>query len=350
MKEICKMRSLIILLCLLGMMKEGYSVNKTIRYLSDYKCADGTIPDGMDKKHDDSSALQAALADGPGIVQLGPGYFRFGNITIPEKVTLAGAGPATIIRSNGANIIFSQRGISNWSLKDVMLDGESGKKDFDIPNNGKQALSVIKSYAFAINNVTAHGFEGIAVEFANTDLQSAAFCNGGTVSGLTLYSNYTGVGFSKRAEYITATQIKSYKNLYGCIINGGNNNITASHFCENKCGILIEDMENGSHGILGNCLINHNIQYALLARKVLNGFNIDGCNIFYGAVELTDCKGIKISSGTLGCNSLKIKGKFMNQIAGNYIAVSLLKQCDINKQTMVKDNFTDSEIWVPSVQ
>lgn len=348
---ICFMVSLILIA---GLTERSWGMNvkgaKAVRYLSDYKCADGTVPDGIDKNHDDTSALRAALADGPGIVQIGPGFFRFGNVSIPEKITVAGAGTATIIRSNGEDRIFYQKGVGGWGLKDLMLDGETDKAPFAVPDNRKQGLAVIKSYAFIISNVTACRFEGVAIEFSNTDLKSAAFCNGGTVSGLTVYSNYAGLSFSKRAEYITATQIKSYKNTYGCVINGGNNSIGESHFCENMCGILIEDMENGSHGSINSCLINHNRQYAILAKKVLNGFNIVGCNIFYGTVELMECKGIKISSGSLGCNSLIVKGEFMNQISGNYIVTGLLKQYDINKQTILKDNFTDKEIWIPSAQ
>lgn len=319
------------------------------RNLSAYKCDDGTTPDGTNKNHDDTSALKAALADGPGMVRINPGYYRFGNVTIPAKVIVVGAGPATIIRSNGEKIIFRQNGVGEWGLKDLLLDGESDKPTYETPDNGKQGLTVNKCHAFTINEVIVCKFEGKAVEFSGTDLAAAAFCNGGTISGLTAYGNYAGLAFSRRAEYMTATQVKSYKNVFGCIINGGNNSIGESHFCENDCGILLKDEDNGSHGSVNSCLINHNRRYAICATNVLNGHNFIGCNIFYGAVELSNCKGIKISSGSLGC-PLSVSGEHANQISGNYIVENLLKPCNLGKAVIVKDNFTDKGPWTPPGQ
>jgi hypothetical protein len=340
--------------CLIFSIGKGYGASfgnaKAVRYLSDYKRVDGTFPDGTNKNHDDTSALKAALAEGPGIVKVGPGFFRFGNVTIPEKVVIVGTGLSTVVRSNGEKIIFCQKNVSEWGLKDLVLDGETEAKPLAVPNNGKQGLVVSKSHAFSLCDIKACRFEGIAVEFSYTDLKSAEFCDGGTVSRLTLCYNYAGLSFSKRAEYITATQIKSYKNTYGCIINGGNNNIGNSHFCSNICGVLIEDMANGSHGSVNSCLINHNYRHAILARKVQNGFNVVGCNIFYGIVELIDCKGIKISSSTLGRIALIVKGNYMNLISGNYIVPGSLKKNNISKQTILKNNFTDKEIWTSSKQ
>src|SRR5262249_51452952 len=80
------------------------------RFLSDYANDDGSRPDGSDGKRDDTTALNKALADGPGVVRLGRGYYRLGDIQIPENVTLQGQGKATVIRSNGASSIFRQAG------------------------------------------------------------------------------------------------------------------------------------------------------------------------------------------------------------------------------------------------
>ena len=329
------------------------------RNLSDYLCADGKVPDGKDNDRDDTAAMIEALKAGPGIVRLGPGYYRLGNVTIPEKVTVMGSGAATVVRSNGAKRIFNQIGVGQWAIKDIALDGQTKKKWIPggatlegkplpiIPDNGSQGLYVERCYAFEIRGVKAHHFEGTAIEFCFSGYPSNTWCNGGTISGLTVYNNYVGLSFSKRAEYITATQIKSYNNHIGCVISGGNNTLSDSQFCGNEIGILLDHKENGSHGAVVNCLINHNIEFAVLAKNVKYGYNFIGCNIFCSIVKLMSCEGIKIASSNLQC-SLIVEGKGANQIIGNYIMPKIGdKQLvyEFSPSTIVKDNFTSEGHW-----
>ena len=95
------------------------------RNLVDYANIDGLPPDGMDNDTDDSTALRAALNDGPGVVRIGPGFYRCGEITIPAQVTLVGAGRATAIRSNGAERLLIQQDVDGWCMRDLILEGEA---------------------------------------------------------------------------------------------------------------------------------------------------------------------------------------------------------------------------------
>jgi hypothetical protein len=177
----------------------------------------------------------------------------------------------------------------------------------------------------------------------------AAFCDGGTIDHLTLYHNHAGIAFSERAEYITATHIKSYRNVFGCIINGGNITIGESTFCTNETGILLQDKENGSHGAVVNCLINHNMKYAILAKDVYNGHNFVGCSIFDATLKMENCRGIKIASGTIDC-SIAIDCNETNLISGNFISNGYMKKCNISPSTIVKDNFSIKGAWIPTKQ
>ena len=248
--------------------KQDSLCRSSVRYLHWFKNADGQTPDGKDNMRDDTVAMTAALSVGPGIVNIAPGYYRIGNVTIPEKVILVGSGESTVIRSNGDKRIFNQSGIGHWAIRDLVLDGQTkfgadpnsdtdmqslyGKDGNSIPDNGKTGLFVERCYAFEITNIVAHHFEGKAIELSFSDLRLGGYCNGGTICYLTLYHNNTGIAFSERAEYITATHIKSYRNLFGCIINGGNITIGESAFCANEIGILLQDKDNGSHGAIVN--------------------------------------------------------------------------------------------------
>ena len=329
------------------------------RNITDYLCADGNAPDGKDNNRDDTAALLEALKAGPGVVWIGPGYYRLGNITIPEKVTVIGASKATVVRSNGAKRIFNQIAVSQWALKDILLDGETkkqykakgtivdGKPAPIIADNGIQGLYAERCYAFEIRGVTAHHFEGKAIEFAKTDNNGSAWCDGGTISGLTLYNNHVGLSLSERSEYIIADQVKSYNNHIGAVISGGNNTLSNSNFCSNDIGIKIDHKENGSHGTVVNCLINHNNEYAIIAENVKSGQNFLGCNIFYATVKLTNCEGVKIVSSNIQC-SIVVEGKGANQIIGNYIIPKIGDEpfiFEFSPSTIIKDNFTSKGPW-----
>ena len=343
--------------------QEGMS-HSSVRYLHQFKGANGQTPDGKDSMRDDTAAMTAALNAGPCIVNIAPGYYRIGSVTIPEKVILVGSGGSTIIRSNGAKRIFNQSGVGHWAIRDLVLDGQTkfgadpssdigmqslyGKDGNSIPDNNQTGLFIEKCYAFEIRNIVAHHFEGKAIEISQSDLSSGAFCNGGTICSLTLYHNNIGIAFSERAEYITATHIKSYRNVIGCIINGGNITIGESTFCTNETGILLQDKENGSHGAIVNCLINHNMKYAIVAKDVRNGHNFVGCSIFDGTLKMENCRGIKIASGTLDC-SIAIDCNEVNQISGNFVSNGYMKICQISPNTIVKDNFNAEGAWIPKL-
>ena len=54
------------------------------RRLRDYSNADRESCSGMIIERDDTAALQAALNEGPGIVTVDSGDYRWGNVSVPE--------------------------------------------------------------------------------------------------------------------------------------------------------------------------------------------------------------------------------------------------------------------------
>jgi hypothetical protein len=125
------------------------------RFLHDYKNDDSSRPDGSDSKRDDSSAMKKALADGPGVVRVGRGSYRLGDIRIPGNVTVQGQGKATIIRSNGAASIFRQVNVAAWALKDLVLDGEAAGEWQKRKDAGTSGLFTERCRSFEVSGVTA---------------------------------------------------------------------------------------------------------------------------------------------------------------------------------------------------
>src|SRR5262249_34014063 len=60
------------------------------RLLSAHANDDGSRAEGKDSKQDDTSALRKALAEGPGVVRIGSGFYRWGDVEIPAGVTVVG--------------------------------------------------------------------------------------------------------------------------------------------------------------------------------------------------------------------------------------------------------------------
>lgn len=314
-----------------------------VRKLTDYKNDNGKRPSGLDGTADDTSAMRKALKAGPGVLYIGPGYYRLSKVTIPSGVTITGAGPATIVRSAGSGYIFEVNKVTDWAIRDIVLDGEAkgdwhGRKDTQ-----SGGISVLGCGKYDIVGVTLRNFDGTGLCISHFDY---AFLGGGggNLERITAYGNHTGIRFDTRAEYSNAVSLSCFNNIVGCAIYAGNVKIAASNFGTNIDGLVIEDHENGSHGAISNCLMNHNERYALYCNKVQYGMAFNGCNFFYGTIRLENSMGVNIGDGIIGCSITTI-GTNANRISGNYIIPDQTTTFDFAPSTIVTDNFTSTGLW-----
>jgi hypothetical protein len=321
----------------------GVSLPLNARSLGDFTNTDGSRPDGKDDLNDDTSAIQKALAAGPGVVYIGPGFYRWSEVSIPANVTVVGAGPATVIRPHGAKSIFVQENLTKWGLRDLVIDGQAQGPWRSRKDEGLSGIRINKCADFVLSNITIQNFNGAGLQMTYTLAPSEGWSSPTTLDSITAMGNYIGIRFDKRAEYMNATKLTCYHNVIGCVIHAGNTKISASNFTTNVDGILIEDKENGSHGAISNCLINHNERYALLVRNAAYGMAIDNCCLFCGTIRLENCAGINITSGILSAN-VEIVGKAANRIAGNYIIPDKFT-FNFNPTAIVQDNFTETGPW-----
>jgi len=293
---------------------------------------------------DSTDAIQSLLNEGPGIVHVGPGEYRWGNVRVPAGVTLVGAGPATIIRATG-DAIFDQSDSSHWALRDLTLEGSHAGPWRECNDENQSGVRIARSFAYDVTGITLRNFRGAGLQISHTKLgaNTAPFSNGGYLDRITAHGNHIGVRFDQRAEYINATRFDCFQNTTGCVIHAGNVKIATSNFCSNLHGVHIEDKENGSHGCLSNCLINHNEKTALVARRARNGMVVDGCAFFYGAIELVDSRGVQITSGMINCH-VTTSGEGCNRIAGNYV-IPASYSFAFSPATIVENNFCESGAW-----
>lgn len=316
------------------------------RILTDYRNADGRFPSGLENDADDTHALRAAMGQGPGVVFIPPGSYCFGDVTVPAGVTLLGAGGGTVVRLvKGARCIFLQKDVNDWRLRDMLLDGGAEPKSWSSREDlGENGVDLSNCTGFEISGLVVNNFNGAGIQISHT--AASPFCQWATAASMfniSVGGNHTGIRFDTRAEYMNVSLLSCQGNVVGCAIHGGNVKIANSNFTNNLTGILIEDHDNGSHGAISNCLINHNQQLALLARNVANGMTIDNCAFFGGGIHIDNCKGLNITSSIISCN-IRSVGVGANRIAGNYMIIRG-ETFELCPSTIIENNFTDKGPW-----
>lgn len=316
--------------------------------LTDFANADGRPPDGKDDKVDDSVALKRALTSGAGLVRMGAGHYRLSGITVPENTLLVGAGPATVIHAIGNEPIFRQVDVAHWAIRDLALDGGATGDWHQRTDQGQAGVLTQGCWAFELSGLVVRNFDGAGLQLLATRLESsaAAFCNGGTIDRIEARGNYLGVRFDRRAEYIHATRLACSQNVLGCAIHAGNVTLSQSNLCSNLDGLLIEDKENGSHGSVVNCLMNHNERYALHCRNVAYGMAMTGNCFYYGQILLENSTGVHLAAGQISC-SVTTTGTGINRLSGNYVIPEQWK-FNLTPQTLVEGNFTAKGLWPPN--
>lgn len=314
------------------------------RTLTDYVNDDGRTPDGVLDATDDTPALLKALAAGPGTVSIPAGSYRFGGVCVPAGVTVCGEGPATVVRSNGERRIFDQRGVRDFSIRDLTLDGEAQGPWQTRVDEGQSGIAVERCSHFSIEEVSLRDFAGPALQLSRTGVDGMPITHGGNLTGITATGSFIGVRLDVRAEYVNAAQLHCENNLTGLVIHGGNCKVVNSNFVSNRDGIVLQDKENGSHGVIAACLSNHNQRYALLAADVRNGMAVDGCCFFYGEVLIRDSTGVQLCNGIIGC-TVQVQGTGVNRIAGNHVIPGEARASEFTPQTLVEGNFTSEGPW-----
>ena len=315
-----------------------------MRNLSAYRNDDNRAPDGRDTDVDDTTAMRRALEAGPGVVAIDPGFYRFGEVTIPEGVTVQGAGMGTVLRSSGPKRIFLQSEVFRWAIRDLLFDGEAEGDWQDRQDLGESGVWIWQCKAYEIAGVRFQNFSGAGLHISwNAQPGPGGWCDGGNLDRITAEGNTIGVYFDERAEYMNATQLSCYRNGIGCAIHAGNTKIAASNFCCNRTGLYIEDKDNGPHGAISNCLINHNLDLALHCKAVERGMSVDNCCFFCGRLLIEHSCGVNITSGTLSCD-VEVRGERVNRIAGNYI-IPREYTFNFSPATIVQNNFTDEGPW-----
>ena len=121
------------------------------------------------------------------------------------------------------------------------------------------------------------------------------------ITNCRFYHNYYGTYFDYRCEYTQTLNCVFGENYIGSLNAGGNNIYTGSIWNTNTIGFYLENSgSNPAHGGCSGCTFNHNSSHAVYVENCVNGWVFNGCQIFYGKVELVSSKGVIFDSNIWG--------------------------------------------------
>lgn len=271
---------------------------------------------------DMTGAIMSMLTE-TGHCHLAPGIFYVsGNIDLPFGSTLEGCGQNTIVRllssqesgyiakatrfSTIKNIRFSG-GASAPDLTTADIGGRHGIAFIDDVSTG-EALPYVR--LCMIDQCWFENFSGAGIYLND----SGGGVNQGVIAS-NCYIEFCKVGIDLwyYSEYHKFSNILTYHCYYGCINNGGNNMFVNCTF-HGTIGFMIDnasgDRRNPGHGSAIGCTFNHIDQWnrpttkgggvAIKLANILNGFVFDGCQIWYGTIEIADSVGVLISNTQIG--------------------------------------------------
>lgn len=269
---------------------------------------------------DRTADIQAMLAQN-GVCHLGPGLFMVSGVDIPDYKSVIGSGKYTTVRllpsvTNGyAFKLNNQSSVSNLRISGgtsaPTLSPTVGSRHgilFEGTKQSGQSGGITKKRSAIdhciISNMTGGGITciGTGFDLDSNILVSDCFidhCNAG------IYIPY----FSEFHRFCNCAVTYCY---YGCVNNGGNNSFSNCDFSGNRVGILIDNSTgqspNNSHGTYNCCTVNHsysddgtiNEGTAIKLLGLQWGEIFNGLQLFYGAIVIDNCSGVRFIGGNFG--------------------------------------------------
>ena len=234
---------------------------------------------------DITTSLRQMVADGR------PIFIPKGNYTVSGQIDLANCpkiyGTATLTL-NGEFTLF------NVSKQEVVIEG----------------LTIIGDKTKNQTGISFTGIRGLRVR--NMVFKSIMTAIYGTQCGSTIHETgfisdchfkdcITGIFADTRCEYMTISNCVLCQCSTAIKIKGGNILTTGCQMTDSSIGMEILDGQNGGHGVVSGCQINHNTESIKMV-NVPNGYTMTGNNIFYGKLTIDNCGSqIVLSGNTLAC-------------------------------------------------
>ena len=196
-------------------------------------------------------------------------------------------------------------GVDNVYLAHLLLTG--GETARPAVKGSRIGLNVSGALRVNIENVEISGFDLYGFygsHMSSTNLGD--FYKMLQITNCRFYHNYYGMCLGQRCEYTQVLNCVFGENQVGCLNQGGNNMYTGCIFNVNGTGFQMDskNLSNPAHGGCTGCAFNHNDK-ALVVNDCQIGWIFNGCQIFYGSLELNECQGVIFSDCIFGSCTLR---------------------------------------------
>ena len=259
---------------------------------------------------DNTSDIINALTTN-GHCTLGRGDYYVYSITMPNNTTLSGIGDGTIIHNiykyHKLNIaIIPTNGCTVENLKILGSDNvpdNTGSAGYIVGVKFENAVtSAVRLCNLTISNCDRYGIDVF---------ETGGNTRGGVIiTGAKINNCWCGIRFTAGSEYNKVSNSIMKDCNTGCINNGGNNTFTSCTF-HGVVGFLIDGTSaNSGHGTCVGCTFNHIDNTAnpdtlgggraVSISSLINGFVFDACQFWYGAIFLSNSKGVTVCNSQMG--------------------------------------------------
>lgn len=205
--------------------------------------------------------------------------------------------------SSSDSILMKLYEVDNVRISNIKFEGYNTSK----PNveGNKIGIVIEKCRSINLTDLDIYGFSKYGI-YSKTmssygDSSDGAFYKQLQIDNCRFYFNYYGTYFDYRCEYTQTSNCVFGENYIGSLNAGGNNIYTGCMWNSNTIGFYLENNgSNPAHGGCNGCTFNHNSSHAIYIENCINGWVFNGCQIFYGKIELLNSKGVIFDSNILG--------------------------------------------------
>lgn len=237
-------------------------------------------------------------------IRFDSGIYEFTDTICVESNTSMVGSSNTVLKlheeSTATTLMSVGDGADNVYLAHITLQGNQTERPAEM---GAQIGLAVKGAARVnVENVEIAGFDRYGFYGANmTSTGVGEFYKGLQITNCRFYNNYYGMCLGPRCEYSQVLNCMFGDNYVGCLNQGGNNAYVGCMFNANHIGFRMDskNLSNPAHGGCNGCAFNHNDK-AIIVNDCTIGWLFNGCQIFYGSVELNQSSGVVFDSCIFG--------------------------------------------------
>ena len=284
-------------------------------------------------------------------------YIFSSTVSLCSDVVLLGSANTvfSLDPNSPSSVLLNIQNVDNVTLQRISIKGECSAMPTE--QGAKCGIWIEAARSVNIENVDVYGWSRYGI-YSKTMSSYGSAQDGKLYKQLQIlncrfYNNYCGTYFDYRCEYSQVLNCVFGENYIGSVNCGGNNMYVSCMWNANYYGFVLENSgSNPAHGGCNSSTFNHNVSHAILVKDCVNGWTFDGCQIFYGKVELKNSKGVIFNAAILGSCTVISTGtqKRANLMTDSYFLTDSTAMLKANDGSLYVSNCLPDHIQTETEQ